>query len=101
MKRSVFARALGALIGLSFWQVPARTRGADLLPWRVGTPSLDGSAEPVYARELGFFEAAGLDVQLTISAVGGSALLAGVVAKQLDICVGSTAPLILARARGI
>lgn len=103
MNRSAFARlSAGGTFALAGVASPYIARSAaDLLPLRVGTLPLDGSAEPVYASELGYFEEAGLDVQLTISAVGGSALLAAVIAKQLDICVGSTAPLILARARGV
>jgi NitT/TauT family transport system substrate-binding protein len=104
MRRSTFARTLGvagtSLTATSLF--PFRTKAAVApISLRLGALLLDGAAEPFYAQDMGFFEEAGLDVKLTISTVGGSALLAAVVSKQLDICAGSTAPLILARERGV
>lgn len=103
MKRSTFARSAATGMPLAlFTFCPGRGRAAtSLLPLRVGLVAVDAAAEALYAQELGFYKDAGLDVTLTISTKGGSALLPAVVSKQMDVCASSLAPLILARERGI
>lgn len=51
---------------------------------RIATLPIDVSAEPFYAKELGFFKAAGLDAQLTILR-NGAAVTAAVLGGTFDI----------------
>lgn len=70
---------------------PARAQTTSGL--RVGAAANDDFAEPYYARDLGFFRDAGLDVDLqTFSS--GAAAADGVIGGSLDIAI--TTPLLLA-----
>jgi len=59
-------------------------RSADAPPIRIGTIPIDGGAEVLFAREMGFFKQAGLNVELSTLA-NGPAIASAVVAGSLDI----------------
>ena len=98
MRRS---RAL-AVVGASI-AVPLLRPGsvdAATLPLRIGVFPTEGAAQAFYAKELGYFKDAGLDVTLT-TITSASAIAAAVSAGSLDIGFGSAVPLATARAHGI
>ena len=82
MNRRTTLSALAAASALGF---PRIARAADPLPLQLGTMGADGSAEPFYGTDHGFFKDAGLDVKITVmnntaslaSAVAGGALEIG------------------------
>jgi len=69
-------------------------------PLRVAGNTGDAYAESVYAHDRGFFEKAGLNVDLSILA-GGSIIAASVASGDLDIGVSNIIPIALAYLRGI
>jgi NitT/TauT family transport system substrate-binding protein len=66
----------------------------------LGAMPTDGAAEAVYAEELGYLKAGGLEVNLSILS-NPSAIAAAVAGKTLQIGFGTVTPLAEARARGI
>ena len=80
---------------------PALPAGAQSpAPVRFGAVPVEEAALAFYAKEKGFFKAAGLDVDLTILGNGGavSAALAG---NALDVGVTNSGSMALAHARGV
>ena len=90
------SRFLGASFGLAFAgaarRAIAQTKPATI---RVGVIASDGFAEPYFAQEMGFFQKAGLSVDVQTLA-NSSAISAAVVGGALD--VGVTVPITLANA---
>lgn len=85
----------GATCGL-----PAAVRAAEPVQLRIGAMPIDTAAEVFYAKEMGFFKAAGLDVDLTVFGTG-SPIVAGVASGSLDIGFASPNNVIVARDHGI
>jgi NitT/TauT family transport system substrate-binding protein len=87
--------AAAAMLGL-----PRVARGADPTPLQLGTMGADGSAEPFYGADHGFFKDAGFDVKITV--MNNTAQLASAVAgNALEIGYGSVIPLAQAHLRGL
>jgi NitT/TauT family transport system substrate-binding protein len=97
MKRSTTLSVLGAATALGF---PGLARAADPTPVQLGTMGADGSAEPFYGVDHGFFKDAGLDVNITV--MQNTAQLASAVAgNALEIGYGSVIPVAQAHLRGL
>ena len=79
---------------------PGLARAADATPLQLGTMGADGSAEPFYGADHGFFKDAGLDVTITV--MNNTASLASAVAgNALEIGYGSVIPIAQAHLRGL
>jgi NitT/TauT family transport system substrate-binding protein len=97
MNRSASLAVLAAVTTLG---VPGVARGADPTPLQLGTMGADGSAEPFYGVDHGFFKDAGLDVKITV--MNNTAQLASAVAgNALEIGYGSIIPVAQAHLRGL
>jgi NitT/TauT family transport system substrate-binding protein len=72
----------------------------DRVALRIGALPLDASAEAFYAKDMGFFDEAGIDATVTVMP-NGSSLLAALAAKDLDIGFSSPGTLINARDHGL
>jgi NitT/TauT family transport system substrate-binding protein len=97
MKRSTSLSVLSASAALGF---PGLARSADPTPVQLGTMGADGSAEPFYGVDHGFFKDAGLDVNITV--MQNTAQLASAVAgNALEIGYGSVIPVAQAHLRGL
>lgn len=97
MNRRMTLSALAAATALGF---PRGARAADPTPLQLGTMGADGSAEPFYGVDHGFFKDAGLDVKITV--MGNTAQLASAVAgNALEIGYGSIIPVAQAHLRGL
>ncbi len=75
-------------------------RGDGLTALRVMTTPIENGAEVYYAKELGFFEQAGLDVDVQ-SVQSGSAIAAAVTSGAADIGFSSIVPLAIAHTKHI
>ena len=71
-----------------------------LVKLRVATPPIENAAEVYYAKDLGLFAKAGLDVEI-VPIQGGSAVAEAVVSKAADIGFSSIVPLATAHTKGI
>jgi NitT/TauT family transport system substrate-binding protein len=80
--------------------LPSRARAQSAGVLRVASTASDSYAEALYARDQGFFERAGLNVELSILA-SGSAIAGAVAAGAVDIGVTNPIPLALAYLHGI
>lgn len=97
MKRSTSLSVLAAATALG---VPNLVRAADATEVQLGTMGADGSAEPFYGVDRGFFKDAGLDVKITV--MQNTAQLASAVAgNALEIGYGSVIPVAEAHLRGL
>ncbi len=97
MNRRTTLSMLAAASALGF---PGIARAADPVPLQLGTMGADGSAEPFYGSDHGFFKDAGLDVKITV--MNNTASLASAVAGgALEIGYGSVIPLAQAHLRGL
>ena len=97
MNRRTTLSALAAATTLGF---PRLACGADPTPLQLGTMGADGSAEPFYGADHGFFRDAGFDVKITV--MNNTAQLASAVAgNALEIGYGSVIPLAQAHLRGL
>ena len=74
--------------------------GQGLTPLRVMTTPIENGAEVYYAKDLGFFEQAGLDVDVQ-SVQSGSAIAAAVTSGAADIGFSSIVPLAIAHTKRI
>jgi len=86
MKRG---RATALLLGgATMWSLPFTGRAQDYVPLRIGTFAVENGILPFYAKEMGFFTAAGIaaDVQLL---PGSSAIAAGIVSNSIDVGYGA------------
>jgi NitT/TauT family transport system substrate-binding protein len=96
MKRSRALAALGAAAVAP--TLPARAQAPAKL--RVAFPTLDSTSEVMFAADMGFFERAGLDVEL-MPLVNGAAIAAGVASGAIDIGLGNTLTVITAYKKGL
>jgi NitT/TauT family transport system substrate-binding protein len=72
----------------------------DLTLVRVGALPTDGTSVVFYAKELGYFQRQGLDVEITTMS-SGPAIAAAVAGGALDIGIANVATVAQARARGL
>lgn len=99
-RRLAIAIAAG-VFGLFFGPGTAPRAGADdLVPIAIGTLAIDPSAQDLYAQDLGFFKAAGLDAKIIILN-NAAAIAAAVAAGSLDVGFASTPGVALAHQHGI
>ncbi len=96
MKRSAALASLVALTALP--GAPLRAQSKDKL--RVAFPTLDATSEVMYAHEMGFFDRAGLDVEL-MPLVNGGPISAGVASGAIDIGLGNTITVMTAYRKGL
>ena len=94
------ARALALAAGATSVAAVRPSGAATLTPIKVGVANDEDFAEGYYAKDRGFFEAAGLDAEL-ISLSNGGALTAAVVSGGLDIATTNTGSMSTAHARGV
>jgi NitT/TauT family transport system substrate-binding protein len=97
LSRGTFLAGAAALAAL-----PSAAFGApgDPVPVRVGTIPADVSAVVEYARDLGYFKTAGLDVDVQIMQ-SGPVIVPAVVGGSLDVGAANTGSLAGARERGL
>jgi NitT/TauT family transport system substrate-binding protein len=86
MKRGRAAALLAG--GTALWSLPFTSRAQDNAPLRIGTFAVENGMQPFYARDNGFFTAAGItaDVQLL---PGSAAIAAGIVSNAIDVGYGA------------
>jgi NitT/TauT family transport system substrate-binding protein len=90
MRKGVLAAVfLLAAIG----RVPAHAAGD--LPLNLGVMAGDATAEGFYAQDMGFFSAAGLDVNMTVMN-NGAALTSAMTSGSLDIAISSVSVIAMA-----
>jgi len=86
MKRG---RAAALMLGsAALWSLPFAARAQDSAPLRIGTFPVENGILPFYARDMGFFTAAGIaaDVQVL---PGSSAIAAAIVSNAIDVGYGA------------
>jgi NitT/TauT family transport system substrate-binding protein len=96
-------KALIAILGFAFAAIagpPLGAGAAEPVALRIGAMPIDTAAEVYYARNMGFFKAAGLDVTLTVLN-NGAAIIPAVTSGSLDVGFGSANSVIQARERGL
>jgi ABC-type nitrate/sulfonate/bicarbonate transport system substrate-binding protein len=87
---------LAVVFALSFVRAQAQTNPTI----RIGTTPIDLGAEALYADDLGFFKAAGLNVELSVL-VSGSVVAAAVSGGSIDIGQSNIVALAAAHANGL
>jgi NitT/TauT family transport system substrate-binding protein len=87
------AAALGAAAG---GRASAQTR----IPLHIGAAANDSFAEAYYAQQLGYFDRAGFDVEIT-NFGGGAQVTTGVESGAIDIGISSVISLAIATVRGL
>jgi NitT/TauT family transport system substrate-binding protein len=92
-------RALAVLASsAAFAATPLRAQTREKL--RVAFPALDATSEVMYAHDMGFFEKAGLDVEL-MPLVNGGPITSGVSSGAIDIGLGNALTVISAYKKGL
>ena len=89
-----------ALLVAALAIMPSGIRADDLPTIRIGTTPIDAGAEPYYAQAMGFFKAAGINVQIQAFS-NGAVLSAAVAGGSLDIGQSNVVSLSSAHERGI
>jgi NitT/TauT family transport system substrate-binding protein len=89
-----------ALVVAAFVSTTLAASAQTLVPVKVGTLPTDGCSVIYYAKELGFFQKNGLDVDITAMS-SGPAIAAAVAGGSLDIGVANVATVAQARLRGL
>jgi len=89
--------ALAMAVLLLPWRADAQST---LLPLRIATIPSEFAAEVYYAKELGYFEKAGLDVQIT-PVQSGPAIVAALVGGAADIGYSNILSILIARDKGL
>ena len=98
--RSTRAKALAAAAGVFLSAaLPARAQQTEPTI-RLGTQTGESFAEGLYAHDAGFFERAGLNVELSFFNAGG-AVTAAVVSGAIDVGVTNSGSMSAAHARGL
>lgn len=98
--KSWLERALVLLVMCLLCVPSGAANSADLTVVRVGSISTEPSADILYARDLGFFKDAGLDVQIDLLTNGGN-LIGGAVSGTYDIANSSLVATAVAREKGL
>jgi NitT/TauT family transport system substrate-binding protein len=82
-------RAAALLLGGSaLWSLPLSGRTQDNAPLRIGTFAVENGIQPFYARDLGFFTAAGIAADVALLP-GSAAIAAGIVSNSIDVGSGA------------
>ena len=89
--------ALAMAVLLLPWRADAQST---LLPLRIATIPSEFAAEVYYAKDLGYFEKAGLDVQIT-PVQSGPAIVAALVGGAADIGYSNILSILIARDKGL
>ena len=99
--RSLWVAALALVLAASNASVPVRLDAQTaLVPIRIATIPSEFAAEAYYAKELGYFEKAGLDVSITpISS--GAAIVAALVGGSADFGYSNILSILIARDKGL
>jgi NitT/TauT family transport system substrate-binding protein len=97
MKRATFAATAAA----AACSVPAIALGQTRVSMRIGTYPADSFGLVIYAKEMGFFEANGIDAQVEYAASNSSGLTAALVGGELEATCSSMGPISNASLRGI
>jgi NitT/TauT family transport system substrate-binding protein len=97
MKRARVISAAGAAFATIAFHVPARAQATTI---RIATLPADISGAVFYAKELGYFDKAGLDVQITPLRDGGT-IAAGTISGAIDIGFTGVFEVLNGRERGI
>jgi NitT/TauT family transport system substrate-binding protein len=93
------AEALAMLASsAAFAAAPLRAQTREKV--RVAFPALDATSEVMYAHDMGFFEKAGLDVEL-MPLVNGGPIVSGVASGAIDIGLGNALTVISAFKKGL
>ena len=97
MKRSTFTLAAAAA---ALAPAVARAAGAPRITISVATVASDPLALPMYAKDMGFFDKAGIDVTVN-STMNGAAVTSAVAGGAVDIGGSNAATLVLAYKKGV
>jgi NitT/TauT family transport system substrate-binding protein len=98
LRAGIAIAALGAMLAVFASSPPS---AADDLPTlRIGTTPIDAGAEPYFAKQIGLFKRAGINVEITAMS-NGSALAAAVASGAIDIAQSNVVSIATAHARGI
>jgi ABC-type nitrate/sulfonate/bicarbonate transport system substrate-binding protein len=96
MKRARVILSLTALAAFAATPLQAQTKPQ----LRIAFPTLDLTAEVIYANDLGFFERAGLDIEM-LPLANGAAIVAGVASGTIDIGCGNALTIETAYKKGV
>jgi NitT/TauT family transport system substrate-binding protein len=102
MQESFLGRraALGLLAAApAAFALPARAAGP-LTTVKIGVQPVESAGQTFYAKDLGWFEQAGLDVQITPLSNGG-ALVAAVISGALDVGLSAVGPVAQGAVKGL
>jgi len=100
MHESLLARrAALALLAAAPTVLARPARAAAPVTVRIGVQPVESAGQAFYGKDLGWFDQAGLDVQLT-SLSNGGALVAAVISGSLDIGLSAVVPIAQAFAKG-
>jgi NitT/TauT family transport system substrate-binding protein len=94
------ARFVALAASACFFPRAARAQSTELHPVRVGAIPFDNAAEVFYARQLGSFEKAGIDLEI-MPLTSGAAITAGVAGGAIDIGFSNLFSVTQAYSRGI
>src|SRR3974390_633525 len=94
-----FRPALLCALTVALLLAPLSTQSAQLQAIRIASSPADGIVPVLYAQQNGSFAKVGLDVSVT--KMGGGAVISGVMGGALDIGKSSGVAIILAHAKGI
>jgi NitT/TauT family transport system substrate-binding protein len=75
-------------------------RAATLTPVRIGVQPVESAGQTFYAKDLGWFEQAGIDVAITTLSNGG-ALVAAVISGALDVGLSAVGPVAQGFVKGL
>jgi NitT/TauT family transport system substrate-binding protein len=99
-KRSIDRRAMLGLLAAAPGALALPAAAASLTPGRIGVQPVESAGQTFYAKDLGWFEQAGLDVAITPLSNGG-ALVAAVIAGSLDIGLSAVGPVAQGAVKGL
>jgi NitT/TauT family transport system substrate-binding protein len=99
-ERSPNRRAMLALLAGAPVAAALPARAATLTPVRIGVQPVESAGQTFYAKDLGWFEQAGLDVTITPLSNGG-ALVTAVIAGSLDVGLSAVGPVAQGAVKGL
>jgi NitT/TauT family transport system substrate-binding protein len=74
--------------GTALWSLPLNGRAQDNAALRIGTFAVENGMQPFYARDNGFFTAAGINADLQLLP-GSAAIAAGIVSNSIEVGYGA------------
>lgn len=99
-ERTFARRAVLGLLAAAPAVLAQPARAATLTPVRIGVQPVESAGQTFYAKDLGWFEQAGLDVTITPLSNGG-ALVAAVIAGSLDVGLSAVGPVAQGAVKGL